>query len=177
MTARILTVTFLASVVAMASPITLTLQNGLLSGAAGATLTFVGTTTNTTGVTQNLNSDSFTLQSPLVLNDTLYFANWPLSLSGSQTFGPQGLFTVFIPSATPLGLYNGTFNILGGPGDSDQLLLGTAAFQVNVGSATVPEPATGLLLLGSAALVLLKLWVSGTLWSNGGEESPSENGL
>ena len=154
---RLLAPMLLTSAITLAAPITLTLQNVVLSGAPGGAVTFVATATNTTAVTQNLNADSFTLQAPLVLNDSLY-NSWPLALNGSLTFGPQGLFAVSIPSATALGLYNGVFNIVGGPGANDQLVLGTTNFQVNVVSASsIPEPASGLLLLiGGAFIPLLR---------------------
>ena len=153
---RLLTATLLTSAIALASPLTLTLQNSLFNGSGGDTLTFIATATNTTALTQNLNSDSFTLPSPLTLDDSSYFNLWPLALNSSQTFGPQSLFTVFIPLSTPLGLYNGSFDMLGGPGANDQTVLAAAAFQVNVVSGTAtPEPASGLLVLIGGALIPL----------------------
>jgi hypothetical protein len=66
------------------------------------------------------------------------------------------LFTVFIPLSTPLGLYNGSFDMLGGPGANDQTVLAAAAFQVNVVSGTAtPEPASGLLFLIGGAIIPL----------------------
>lgn len=154
---RLLAVMLLSSAMAFASPLTLTLQNAALGGGPGETLTFVATATNTTAQTENLNSDSFTLQSPLTIDDSLYFSLWPLALNGSQTFGPQSLFRIVIPLSTPLGLYNGSFDILGGPGVNDQTVLATTAFQVNVVSGTTtPEPATGLLFLVGGALIPLR---------------------
>jgi hypothetical protein len=155
---RFLSVAMLfTSGIASASPLTFTLQSALLNGAPGDTLTFIGTAMNATGITQNLNSDSFTLQSPLIFNDSLYFDTWPLQLTNSQAFGPQGLFTVSVPLSTSLGLYNGSFDILGGAGINDQNVLATATFQVNVipGTAT-PEPATGLLFIMGGAIIALR---------------------
>lgn len=153
---RLMGAMLFTSAIALPSSITLTLQNSVLNGSPGSTLTLVATALNNTTVTQNLNSDSFSLTAPLTLNDSLYFNNWPLALNGSQTFGPQGLFTVFIPLTTTSGMYGGVFNIVGGPGVNDQLVLGTAVFQVNVSSGTAtPEPATAFLLLIGGALIPL----------------------
>jgi hypothetical protein len=154
---RLLTAMLLSSAMAFASPLTLTLQNAVLGGGPGETLTFVGTASNTTAQTENLNSDSFTLQSPLTIDDSLYFNLWPLGLNSSQSFGPQSLFTISIPLSTPLGLYNGSFDILGGLGVNDQTVLATTVFQVNVVSGTTtPEPATGILFLVGVALIPLR---------------------
>jgi hypothetical protein len=143
----------LTSALAFASPITITMQNSVLSGSPGSTLTFVATASNTTGTTQFLNGDSFSIAAPLTLSDALFLNNWPLSLNASASFGPQGLFTVFIPLSAPVGPYLGTFNLLGGPGVNDSNVLGTVNFEADVAT---PEPAT-FVLTGGALLALCGL--------------------
>ncbi len=91
-------------------------------------------------------SDSFSVDSPLVLDDTDFYFDTPFFLSPGSTYtGP--LFTVTLPSTTPNGLYNGFFDVslsdaAGNPVEAN------ASFQVTAGSAAAvtPEPGTWLLL-------------------------------
>jgi len=143
---------------ASATPvISIVFNNSPQTGLAGNTLTLIATMTNTSGSTQNLNGDGFSLPSPFTtanINDSAFFTNWPSALNASQSFGPQALFDITIPNGTAVGSYTGTFNLLGGPGANDQNLIGTASFQVNV---TTPEPGSGVLgLLGLAALAFAR---------------------
>jgi hypothetical protein len=124
------------------SILTLTFQSSTLAGDPGATLSFIATAVNTAAVTENLNSDSFNVAPPLTLNDSSFLNNWPLALTAGESFGPSILFTVTVPFGTDPGAYDGTFNILGGPGVGDQNLLGSASFTVDV----VPEPGTFALI-------------------------------
>jgi hypothetical protein len=151
----------ISAVTATAAPISIVFSNGSLTGGPGTTITFVATMTNTTASTQNLNGDSFTVQSPFAFpanfNDSAFLNLWPLSLSAGGSYGPAGLFDVTIPLNTPAGSYTQAFNLLGGTGPSDQNLIGTATFQINV----VPEPGTGVMTaLAGGLLVLLMVWKS-----------------
>jgi hypothetical protein len=138
---------------ACASPIlTLTLSQSTLTANAGGAVTFMATGLNTAAVTENLNGDSFSVPSPLTLDDSDYFNDWPLSLNASQSFGPADLFTVNVPLGTGGGSYAGTFDITGGPGVSDLNVLGSAAFTVVV----TPEPGTVALMSIGFALAVLR---------------------
>lgn len=117
------------------------------SAAPGSTLTFSATVTNTGGSTEYLNADSFTVDSPLFVDDTDFYTNFPLSLGAGESFTGQ-LFTVFLPSTTMSGLYAGSFQIIGGTDPADFTdVLASANFDV---SAT-PEPSS-LLLLSTGVL-------------------------
>ena len=139
----------LLSIQAQADTLTLTLDNATQSGAPGDLLLFTATAiapgTNTGTIF--LNSDSFNLDSPLTLDDSDFFNNFPLFLDPGTSFNGL-LFTVSIPDGTATGPYLGSFSILGGP-DGDTLnTLDTANFEVDVASSSaVPEPGTFLLLV------------------------------
>jgi hypothetical protein len=97
-----------------------------------------------------LNSDNVNIDFPLTLDDSGFFMNFPLSLAPGASFtGP--IFTVTVPDFAQLYFaYNGYFEIDGGadPGASDPVA--SANFTVT----PVPEPATGLLLIGGLVLAL-----------------------
>ena len=136
---------------AQAVPITFALGSSLLTTTPGATLTFTGTLTETGGSTTFLNGDSFNAIAPLIVNDTPFFLNFPLSLSPFQTF-TAAMFMVTVPAGTAPGLYPGTFAVLGGTAATASSLLASQPFAVSVTPSAVPEPTTGLLLLlGSSA--------------------------
>lgn len=143
---------------AKADPLTITFDSPYQRGYGGETLTFSANVTNTDAVnTIDLNSYSYNLASPLGLDGNDYFLVYaPLWLDPSSSSGDFEMFTVFIQLGTPLGLYSGSFEILGGidpTGDQDEV--GTANFDVEV--YATPEPgsyllfATGLLALGFLA--------------------------
>jgi hypothetical protein len=155
-----LTVIFLMALAAWpgsarADGVTLTLSS--VSGAVGSTITVDGTINNTGSAEVFLNSEDFTLGSAFLSNGdvTDFFLNAPLSLDGGASSGSIALFTLDIAPGTPGGSYGGNFlDIFGGPGSSDQNLLASAEFTVNVTSATsVSEPDT----LSLAAMGLLAL--------------------
>jgi hypothetical protein len=133
--------------------------NSPVSGVPGGVATFIAQATNTAAVTEFLNGDSFTLTgTPFTSTnfDTSAFLNqWPLSLTAGQSFGPATIFQLTIPTGTAPGSYSGSFNILGGPGASDQNLIGSASFQVDV-SAAAPEPGTSIGLLSGIAAILVR---------------------
>lgn len=139
----------LAGTAAKADPISIVLDSPFQIGQPGTSVTFDATLFNTDPTnTIYLNADSNNVDSPLTVDDSGFFNNAPFSLAPSSSSGDFELFTVDIPNGTPVGLYTGSFEILGG-GPSDQNVVGTATFDVEI----TPEPGT-LLLLGTGLLAL-----------------------
>ena len=143
---------------ALADTISLTLSNPTETATPGSTITFTATASAplTNSATVFLNSDSFNLDSPLTLDDSGFFNNFPLSLDPGDSFTGE-LFAVDIP-LNAAGVYNGSFEILGGADDNTFEVLASVPFQVNVAAqSAVPEPgslmlfATGTLLLAFCA--------------------------
>jgi hypothetical protein len=136
-----------------------------VSGTAGSTVEAVGTITNDTGETIDLNGDSFSVSMPtLALDDLDFFNNAPFFLDPGASSGPFDIFAITIsPTAAPGTVGPNIFQVLGGPDGNTFDVLGTATFNVEVeGSPTVPEPSGMLLLLcGIAALVLVRGCLSG----------------
>ncbi len=150
----ILTAALLLSVSAFADSITITLANPVQSSFAPNTVSFTATVAapSTNSADIYLNGDSFNVDAPLTVDDSGFFS-FPLFLSPSGSYTGV-LFTVDVPSATPLGAYFGYFQILGGS-DGSQLnpISNVADFEVDVRASGVPEPGT-MLLLGSSSLAL-----------------------
>lgn len=127
----------------------------VLDGVIGSTVSFDADIQNPIEnvVPLFLNGSSFTIDSPLSLNDLLK-VNFPPSIAaGNDAFGT--LFTVDLPVSLTPGLYNGTYFILGGFTPSDQETLAEIDFQINAQPAAspIPEPGTWVLLLtGAGAL-------------------------
>jgi hypothetical protein len=132
-----------------ADTINLNLNAPAQPGTAGSTVSFVATVSapGTNGGTVFLNGDSFNVSSPLILDDSGFFNNFPLSLDPGESFS-ETLFSIALPSNLAAGLYTGSFAILGGADGGALDTLGSVDFQVNVASApsTVPEPESLMLL-------------------------------
>ena len=130
----------------------------VLDGVIGSTVSFDADIQNPIENVDTLflNGSSFTIDSPLSLNDLLT-VNFPPSIAaGDEAFGT--LFTVDLPVGLTPGLYNGTYIILGGFTPTDQEPLAEIDFQINAQPATspVPEPGTWVLLLtGAGALGMM----------------------
>jgi len=131
----------LAGTTAKADSLTLTLAAPFQSGVAGELLTFDATVINNSGATVFLNGDDFTVNSPLVLDDSPFLNNWPLSLGNGGSYAGE-LFTILIPPGTPVGPYEGTFEITGGADGNAGNVVASADFNVNL----APEPSSLLLL-------------------------------
>jgi hypothetical protein len=122
---------------------------------------FYATITNDTTQAIYLNGDSYSVSSPLTLDDTPFNNNAPFSLNGGQSSGEIELFDVSLPALTAAGTYGGLFSIVGGYGSSDALVLSNSNFAVTVSGPTqVPEidPATslGALALLTGCLAVLR---------------------
>ena len=157
-----LAATMFFSAQAYADTLNLLLTDPTQSGLPGDTLSFTATVTapGTNTGTVFLNGDSTNLDSPLQIDDSGFFNNFPFTLDPGQSYpGPSDnglLFTIFIPTGTADSIYTGSFSILGGPDGSTLDVLDTATFEVDVTSpSTVPEPNTFLLLaIGLSGLAI-----------------------
>ncbi len=109
---------------------------------AAGTVTFSGTLTNTGATPLYINGDN--VSSALPFDDTAFLLNVPAVMSAGQTI-TTNLFSIMVPPGTPLGLYTGSFSILGGDDASANNLLSSAPFAVQV----VPEPATWITMFAA----------------------------
>lgn len=115
---------------------------------AGGTLYYNATLTapSTNSALVYLNGDSYTLDAAFVLDDSPFLLNFPLDLAPGQSYTGR-LFAVTVPEDSPIGLYTGSFQILGGSTGNDDLVLSSATFS----AAVSPEPSS-LLLLGTGLM-------------------------
>jgi hypothetical protein len=137
----------------LAATITLSLSNPVQSAPPGSTLTFDATVSapSTNAAPVFLNSDNYTIDSPLTLDDSDFFS-FPLSLDPGDSF-TGALFTVTLPADNLFQTYTGSFEILGGADGLTFDTLATTGFQLN----PTPEPGTMLLVatgLGLLAFVM-----------------------
>lgn len=143
----------LSSVAAYADTVTFTLTDPQQSvSPPGVSVAYEATVSAPlgNGAPVFLNGDSFNVDGPITLDDSDFFANFPLSLAPGDTFTGD-LFELDVPAGTLDGTYLGSFTLLGGADGSAQNTLGTVDF-----SLTVPEPSSISLLL--AAFVGFILW-------------------
>jgi hypothetical protein len=127
----------------------------MLSTAAGTTIEFTGTLTNTGSSEVFLNGDfSVLLFSSLKLDDLPFFANSPLSLAAGGGLYSGPFFDVIVDPVAVPGTYTGSFTIQGGADSSTFNNLASQNFQVTVVSA-VPEPGT-LVLFGSGLMMVMR---------------------
>jgi hypothetical protein len=158
----VLAATLLLSSRTFADTIGLSLNAPAQSGTAGSTVSFVATVSapGTNGGTVFLNGDSFNVSSPLLLDDSGFFNDFPFSLDpGDSSSGT--LFSIALPSNLAAGLYTGSFEILGGADSGAQDPIGSVDFQVNVAPSTVPEPESLMLLaagLPGVAFLVQRKW-------------------
>lgn len=147
-----------------ASNISIVLDNPNQIAGPGQTLNFFGTITNidtTPGdapIYLNLDSLNFTLDDATVTDN--FFTNVPFFLAEGASSGDIDLFDITLanPEAEPLGVYTGTYGLLGGMdggADTASNNLAQADFSVDVTSVT-PEPAT-FLLVGVALVLVSRL--------------------
>jgi hypothetical protein len=135
----------LSSAAAYADSLTFTLTNptGGVS-VTGGSLTYdaiVSAPASNSGAVF-LNGDSFNITAPVTLDDSDFFANFPLSLAPGTNFTGD-LFVLTVPAGSPFGTFLGTFTLLGGANGNASDPLGT----VNFSLVTTPEPSSIVLLL------------------------------
>ena len=139
----------MAGAAARADTYSLVFDAPIQSGGPG--FQFDGTFTNNSSDTVYLNSDSFSLDAGLDLDDSPYLTAFPFTVAA----GDSATGELFLVTAPPYGAsnsYSGSFSIVGGADGDAQDVLASAVFNVNV-SAT-PEP-SGLLLFGTGLLALI----------------------
>jgi len=131
-----------------------TLDNPVQSALPGNTLTFEGSILND-GLTEVfLNGTSFNVPSfDIVLDDTPFFVNTPLSLLGGESFHGE-LFSLAVNPAAQPGPYTGAFSITGGVDSFAFDVIGTSTFDAVV----TPEP-SGLPFVSVFLLILM--WLRG----------------
>lgn len=86
---------------------------------AGGSLTYDATVSAPAdnGAAVFLNGDSFNVTSPLTLDDSDFFSDFPLSLAPGTSFtGP--LFVLTVPPNLPAETFSGEFTLLGGANGS-----------------------------------------------------------
>jgi hypothetical protein len=145
-----------------AATISFTLDQPMLNASPGDLVSFTGIISNTGSGTIFLNSALGTLPYPDVLVDYgAFFTSAPPSLDPGQSYS-GAIFGVAVGLNASSGEYLGSFAIQGG-GDSFTFDdLATQSFQVTVSS--VPEPATGSLLVLGLMVGLLVRRALSPLW-------------
>jgi hypothetical protein len=123
-------------------------------GAPGDALQFFGNITNTGVDTVFLNGDSLDFSGAASFNtNDLFFSTVPISLSGGASSGDIELFDISLsnPFTYPLGLYGGSYTLLGGVDGNAQDVLAAEDFSVTA----TPEPGLyGAVALGMGGLLL-----------------------
>ncbi len=158
----VLSVSSLLSAKAYADTLTITLASPVQTAAPGANLSFYATVLapSSNGKTLFLNAADFTTNGNMALDPNPFFDNFPFTLApGASASGL--LFTLTLPANEPVGIYSGSFRILGGSSMSALSNLGGVNFEVDVPAIRpVPEPGSILLLMtglpGVAVLVRSK---------------------
>ena len=134
---------------AYADTVNLTINDPIQEiGMAGGTLYYEATVSapSTNSALVYLNGDSYSLAGAFRLDDSPFLLNFPLDLAPGQSY-TGSLFAITVPANSSVGLYNGSFQMLGGSTGSDNAVLTSATFR----TAVSPEPSS-LFLLGTGLI-------------------------
>lgn len=127
---------------AHADTVTLMIDNPVQSMRPGGILFYEATVaaanTNTGAV--YLNADSFSLNAPFTLDDSSFLLTFPFVLDPGQSYTGT-LFDIPVPLDSPIAVFTGLFQILGGATNGDETVLSSA----NFATAVTPEPSSLLL--------------------------------
>jgi hypothetical protein len=156
---NILILAALATAGARADIVNVVFDNPDQTGHPGDILRFFGTITYTGTDPVFLNGDPMTLAGLSLATTDLFFSNVPVSLDGASPSRDIELFDVTVsnPLLDAPGLYQGTYNLLGGVDGDAEGILTSADFSVTTvpsETSTVPEPGS-CLLLGTMLLGLI----------------------
>lgn len=147
----------LTSAPALADSIYITLDQSVLQVTPGITaVDFTATiiTDPANGASIYMNTDTFSVDSPLSVDDSGLFVNFPYPMDPGLYFD-NVLFTIDLPGNESLGSYFGVFTIFGGVDGNASDTLATLTYEVDnvtggapspTGPGVVPEPSSVLLL-------------------------------
>lgn len=153
---------FAAPGAARAQTVDITLTQTAVSGNSGDTFTFGGSLTNLAFEEVEINGSLLSLVGAFTTDDSPFLVNAPFSLSPGSSSETFDMFSVQIDAGVAPGVYNGSFQVLGGTlGSGDANVLGTANFSVSVGdggAAAVPEGDSLALVLGALPVMAFACW-------------------
>lgn len=129
-----------------AEDVELTILPSVGTGRQGSTVTFRATVKNLSGQAINLNQLSLAFAGTDLLNGdpTEFYTNFTGTLAAGAQISDKVLFTVEVPSNTPLGTYTGTVAVLGGANANVLTNLAQQDFQIKVIAGDTASPDTAI---------------------------------
>ena len=153
---------------ALADTVTYSILTTNPTVAPDGTVTFNGSISapNSNSGSIYLIDDSYTADSPLIVDDTDFLLDAPSYLAPGESYlGP--LFDVTLPSGTKAALYGGHFDLILGIDDISNTVTDRATFQISETPPVnaIPEPSSWLLLAtGMAAATFVRPRVNSKPW-------------
>lgn len=129
-------------------------ESAVQSAHPGDVLTYSGSLTNAGSETIFLNGSAYDFSADnMVLDDSAFLANAPVSLAAGESSSLFPMFTLTVAPTVLENTYSGAFTILGGNTDVAQIELATQNFAVRV----VPAPSG--LFVGALGSLPALLWL------------------